>query len=260
MATNPKSETQNPNLKHRRVLLKLSGQALLGEAEYGIDERVLDAYTVEVRQAVEAGVELAIVIGGGNIFRGVENATRGMTRANADYMGMLATVINAMALQDRLEQGGLETRLLSSIKMEEIAEPFIRRRAIRHLEKGRVVIFGAGTGNPYFTTDTAAALRALEIDAEMLLKGTRVDGVFTADPEKDASAERFASIYGGAAIERNLRVMDMTAFTLCRESGMPITVFNMSRPGNLLRVLEGEPIGTLVHWNEAHAAADGAPA
>ncbi len=248
-AQNPKSK-----IRYRRVLLKLSGEALLGKARYGIDEAVLRAYTRDIEQAVEAGVELAVVIGGGNIFRGMKAATRGMTRANADYMGMLATMINAMALQDILEQAGLETRLLSPIKMEEIAEPFIRRRAIRHLEKGRVVIFGAGTGNPYFTTDTAAALRALEIDAEVLLKGTRVDGVFTADPEKDASAERFSVIHGQEVLRRDLRVMDMTALTLCRESGMPVIVFNMNEPGNLLRVLRGEALGTRVHWDEETAA------
>lgn len=253
------SQASTDGLAYRRVLLKLSGEALLGRASYGIDDDVLRAYTRDIERAVEAGAELAVVIGGGNIFRGVENATRGMTRANADYMGMLATMMNAMALQDVLEQAGLETRLLSSIKMEEIAEPFIRRRAIRHLEKGRVVIFGAGTGNPYFTTDTAAALRALEIDAEVLLKGTRVDGVFTADPERDPSAERFDEVHGLEVIRRDLRVMDMTAFTLCRESSMPIVVFNMNEPGNLLRVMQGEPLGTRVHWDEAPAPS-GAPA
>ncbi|MDX1546061.1 MAG: UMP kinase [Rhodothermales bacterium] len=195
------------------------------------------------------GGEVAIVIGGGNIFRGV-NATQGMKRAHADYMGMLATMINAMALQDALEQIGLHTRLQSSIKMEEIAEPFIRRRAIRHLEKGRVVIFGAGTGNPYFTTDTAAALRALEIDADVLMKGTRVDGVYTADPERDPAARRFTRIHGSDVLRRDLRVMDLTAFTLCRESGMPIIVFDMNTPGNLLRVARGEAAGTLVHWSD----------
>ncbi len=248
---NPESKTRSPKLKYRRVLLKLSGEALLGATSYGIDEAVLRAYTRDIKEAVEAGAELAVVIGGGNIFRGLKDATRGMTRANADYMGMLATMINAMALQDILEQAGLETRLLSSIKMEEIAEPFIRRRAMRHLEKGRVVIFGAGTGNPYFTTDTAAALRALEIDAEVLLKGTRVDGVFTADPETDDEAELFGRIHGREVIRRDLRVMDMTAFTLCHESSMPIIVFNMNEPGNLRRVLQGEHVGTLVHWQEA---------
>jgi uridylate kinase len=176
---------------------------------------------------------------------------KGMTRAHADYMGMLATMINAMALQDALEQQGVQTRLQSSIKMEEIAEPFIRRRAMRHLEKGRVVIFGAGTGNPYFTTDTAAALRGLEIDADVILKGTRVSGVFSADPEQDPTAERFTSIYGGEVIRRDLRVMDMTAFTLCQESRLPILVFDMGEPGNLVRVLKGESVGTVVHWDES---------
>lgn len=243
----------NGTLRYRRVLLKLSGEALLGKQSYGIDEAVLTAYAGEVRQAAEAGLEIAIVIGGGNIFRGVNNATKGMTRSHADYMGMLATMINAMALQDALEQAGLQTRLQSSIKMEEIAEPFIRRRATRHLEKGRIVIFGAGTGNPYFTTDTAAALRGLEIEADVLLKGTRVDGIFTADPEKDPDAELYHRLHGSEAIERNLRVMDMTAFTLCRESGLPIIVFNMNEPGNLLRVVQGEQVGTLVHWDEQPA-------
>ena len=236
-------------LRYRRVMLKLSGEALLGGRPYGINYDVLDAYAAEAKAAVEAGAELAIVIGGGNIFRGVANAKKGMKRAHADYMGMLATMINAMALQDALEQVGLQTRLLSSIKMEEIAEPFIRRRAIRHLEKGRVVIFGAGTGNPYFTTDTAAALRALEIDADVILKGTRVDGIYTADPEKDADAVRLRRVYGGDVIERDLKVMDMTAFTLCRESGLPIIVFDMNERGNLRRIIGGAEIGTLVYWN-----------
>jgi uridylate kinase len=222
----------------------------MGEKAFGIDENMLKQYATEVQEAVEGGAEIAIVIGGGNIFRGVNNASQGMTRAHADYMGMLATMINAMALQDALEQIGVHTRLQSSIKMEEIAEPFIRRRAIRHLEKGRVVIFGAGTGNPYFTTDTAAALRALEIEADVLLKGTRVNGVFTADPEKDASAQRYDSLHGSEAIGRDLRVMDMTAFTLCKESGMPIIVFNMNERHNLSRVIAGERIGTVVHWDD----------
>lgn len=236
---------------YTRVLLKLSGEALLGaDREFGIDETVIRNYAQEIKRAVSLGAELAIVIGGGNIFRGVQNAMKGMTRAHADYMGMLATMINGMALQDALEQVGLQTRLQSSIKMEEIAEPFIRRRAIRHLEKGRVVIFGAGTGNPYFTTDTAAALRGLEIDAEMIMKGTRVNGVFTADPEEDASAERFVQIHGDEMIRRNLQVMDMTALTLCRESSMPLRIFDMGTRGNLTRILQGEPVGTQVHWNE----------
>ena len=249
------------SLEHQRVLLKLSGEALLGGSrDFGIDETVLRNYANEVKSAVEAGAEVAVVIGGGNIFRGVENAMQGMTRAHADYMGMLATMINAMALQDAFEQVDLVTRLQSSIKMEEIAEPFIRRRAIRHLEKGRVVIFGAGTGHPYFTTDTAAALRGLEIDADVILKGTRVDGVFTADPEEDPSAERFERIYGGEVIERDLQVMDMTALTLCQESKMPIIVFNMAASRNLRRLLEGETVGTRVHWDEAKAATERVPA
>lgn len=237
-------------LHYKRVLLKLSGEALLGEKSFGIDEQVLNEYAREIKSVVDAGVEVAIVIGGGNIFRGVNNASNGMTRAHADYMGMLATMINAMALQDALEQAGVYTRLQSSIKMEQIAEPFIRRRAMRHLEKRRVVIFGAGTGNPYFTTDTAAALRALEIDADVILKGTRVDGVFTNDPEKDPNAQRFKTIHGNEVISRDLKVMDMTAFTLCRESDMPIIVFNMNVPGNLKRVVGGESVGTLVHWTD----------
>ncbi|MEX1055348.1 MAG: UMP kinase [Rhodothermales bacterium] len=240
--------------RYERVLLKLSGEALLGRKLYGIDEEVLQAYAREIQSVVEDGTQIAIVIGGGNIFRGVQNASSGMTRAHADYMGMLATMINAMALQDALEQVNVQTRLQSSIKMEEIAEPFIRRRAIRHLEKRRVVIFGAGTGNPYFTTDTAAALRALEIDADVLLKGTRVDGVFDADPEKEPTAVRFDEILGTDAISRDLRVMDMTAFTLCRESGLPIIVFNMNEPGNLKRIVHGERVGTLVHWGDQRTA------
>ena len=238
-------------LRYKRVLLKLSGEALQGHKEFGIDGTVLKQYASTVKAAVQMGVELAIVIGGGNIFRGID-ATGGMKRAHADYMGMLATMINAMALQDALEQEGLNTRLQSSIHMHEIAEPFIRRRAIRHLEKGRIVIFGAGTGNPYFTTDTAASLRALEIDADVIMKGTRVDGIFSADPEKDPNAERFSEIDGSEVIRRNLKVMDMTAFTLCRESEVPIIVFNMNAPDNLIRVLKGEEIGTLVHWNGKH--------
>ena len=222
----------------------------MGTKAFGIDETVLDAYAAEIRKVVDAGVELAIVIGGGNIFRGVNNATKGMTRSHADYMGMLATMINAMALQDALEQANIQTRLQSSLNMDEIAEPFIRRRAMRHLEKGRVVIFGAGTGNPYFTTDTAAALRALEIDADVILKGTRVDGVYSSDPEKDKNATKYSSIHGDQVISKNLKVMDMTAFTLCKESAMPIIVFNMDTGGNLERIVRGESVGTLVHWDQ----------
>ena len=223
----------------------------MGDKAFGIDEDVLRAYAREIREAIGLGIELAVVIGGGNIFRGVNNATKGMTRSHADYMGMLATMINAMALQDALEQENVYTRLQSALNMDEVAEPFIRRRAMRHLEKGRVVIFGAGTGNPYFTTDTAASLRALEIEADVILKGTRVDGVYSADPEKDQSAVRYAEIHGNDVIARDLKVMDMTAFTLCRESDMPIIIFNMDEGGNLLRLVRGESIGTLVHWKES---------
>jgi uridylate kinase len=255
------SGNDHQDLQYQRVLLKLSGEALLGgERAFGIDEAVLRSYAEEVRKAVELGAEVAIVIGGGNIFRGVENAMQGMTRAHADYMGMLATMINGMALQDAFEQVDLVTRLQSSIKMEEIAEPFIRRRAIRHLEKGRVVIFGAGTGNPYFTTDTAAALRGLEIDADVILKGTRVDGVFTSDPEENEDAERFLRIHGQEVLQRDLRVMDRTALTLCQESEMPIIVFNMGAEGNLSRLLAGETVGTRVHWDETEEMAERVPA
>ncbi len=233
---------------YKRVLIKLSGEALLGGQTFGIDSRVLTAWAKDLKAVVHSGVELAIVIGGGNIFRGVMTTTSGMTRAHGDYMGMLATMINAMALQDALEQLDLETRLLSSIKMEEIAEPFIRRRAIRHLQKSRVVIFGGGTGNPYFTTDTAAALRALEIDANVLIKATRVDGIYSADPELHEKAEHFAEITGHEVIRRGLRVMDKTAFTLCEESKMPIVVCNMNEPGNLQRIVFGEKVGSYVHW------------
>ena len=206
----------------------------------------LTAYANEIKSAVDFGVEVAIVIGGGNIFRGVQVEGQGLDRVQGDYMGMLATVINAMALQSALENEGVYTRLTSAIKMEQIAEPFIRRRAIRHLEKGRVVIFGAGTGNPYFTTDTAASLRAVEIEADVILKGTRVDGIYTADPEKDASATRYDEISFTDAIKRNLKVMDMTAFTLCQENALPIIVFDMNKPGNLAQIVKGKSIGTLV--------------
>jgi len=234
---------------YKRVLVKLSGESLLGDQSYGIDAQVLTDWAGDLKTVVDQGIELAIVIGGGNIFRGVQTTTHGMTRAHGDYMGMLATMINAMALQDALEQLELKTRLLSSIKMAEIAEPFIRRRAIRHLEKGRVVIFGAGTGNPYFTTDTAAALRALEIDAEVLLKATRVDGIYSADPEITQQAELYSDITGAEVIQRGLRVMDKTAFTLCEESKMPIVVFNMNTRGNLQRIIFGENVGSTVHWD-----------
>ncbi|PCJ64669.1 MAG: UMP kinase [Bacteroidetes bacterium] len=234
-------------MTYKRILLKLSGEALLGEKEFGIDSRILAMYAREIKSAVDLGVEVAIVIGGGNIFRGVSGVEGGMKdRANADYMGMLATMINAMALQGALENEGVYTRLLSAIKMEQIAEPFIRRKAIRHLQKGRVVIFGAGTGNPYFTTDTAASLRAVEIEADVILKGTRVDGIYTADPEKDKTATRFDEISFTEAIKRNLKVMDMTAFTLCQENNVPIVVFDMNKTGNLVDLVQGKKIGTLV--------------
>jgi uridylate kinase len=230
-------------MTYKRILLKLSGEALLGEKEFGIDSSILAMYAREIKSVVDAGIE----IGGGNIFRGVSGVEGGMKdRANADYMGMLATVINAMALQGALENEGVYTRLTSAIKMEQIAEPFIRRKAIRHLEKGRVVIFGAGTGNPYFTTDTAASLRAVEMEADVILKGTRVDGIYTADPEKDDTATKYDKISFTEAIKRNLKVMDMTAFTLCQENQLPIIVFDMNKPGNLLSVVQGNQIGTLV--------------
>jgi uridylate kinase len=231
-------------------MLKLSGEALLGDKAFGIDHDVLGQYAADVKEAVDAGAEVALVIGGGNIFRGVSpQGSQMSSRAHADYMGMLATMINGMALQDALERVGLHTRLISAIDMNEIAEPFIRRRAIRHLEKGRVVVFGAGTGHPFFSTDTAAALRASEIDAEVILKGTRVPGVFTADPETDESAQRYESIYGGEMIQRDLQVMDLTAVTLAKESGLPLIVFDMNTPGTFTRILRGEPVGTTVHWD-----------
>ena len=250
----PEADDEHPTttggLRYRRVLLKLSGEALLGDREFGIDHGVLGRYAADVKEAVDAGAQVALVIGGGNIFRGVSPQGAQMSsRAHADYMGMLATMINAMALQDALEAVGLHTRLVSAIDMNEIAEPFIRRRAIRHLEKGRVVVFGAGTGHPYFSTDTAAALRAAEVDAEVILKGTRVDGVFTADPETDLAAQRYSAIHGAEVIQRDLKVMDLTAVTLAKESGLPLIVFDMNRAGALTRVLRGEAVGTTVHWD-----------
>ncbi|MCB0429620.1 MAG: UMP kinase [Flavobacteriales bacterium] len=235
-------------MKYKRVLLKLSGEALMGQKSFGIDNTRLNQYASEIRSVVELGVELAVVVGGGNIFRGIEASKGGIDRVHADYMGMLATVINGMALQSALESIGLQTRLLSAIKMEQICEPFIRRRAVRHLEKGRVVIFGAGTGNPYFTTDTAATLRAIEIEADIILKGTRVDGVYTADPEKDATATRYDKVTFAEVYEKELNVMDMTAFTLCNENKLPIIVFDINAPGNLSRIVQGESVGTLVEF------------
>ena len=232
--------------KYKRILLKLSGEALMGDKSFGFDNGVIAQYASDIKSIVELGVQVAIVIGGGNIYRGMNEAETGIERAHGDYMGMLATVINGMAMQAGLEKIGVYTRLQSAIKMEQIAEPYIRRRAIRHVEKGRVVIFGAGTGNPYFTTDTAGSLRAIEINAEVILKGTRVDGIYTADPEKVPTAEKFETITFQECISRNLRVMDMTAFTLCMENQLPIIVFDMNKPGNLLRVVRGEKVGTLV--------------
>jgi uridylate kinase len=231
---------------HKRILLKLSGEALLGEKAFGIDRTFMDYLAAELREIHELETEIAVVVGGGNIFRGVSDTARGMDRVSADHMGMLATVINALAMQDRLEQQGLFTRVMSAIKMEEIAEPYIRRRAIRHLEKGRVVILAAGTGNPYFTTDTAAALRAVEIGAEVILKGTKVDGVFTGDPMKDPSATRYDSLTYMDVLNQGLKVMDSTAVSLCMDNKLPIVVFNFTRRGELRRLILGEPVGTLV--------------
>jgi uridylate kinase len=233
-------------MKYKRVLLKLSGEALMGDKQFGIDNKIINDYADEIKKICDAKVEVAIVIGGGNIFRGVQAERGGMDRTQGDYMGMLATMINSMALQAALDKLGIYTRLQSAIEMKEIAEPFIKRRAVRHLEKGRVVIFGAGTGSPYFTTDSAAALRAIEIDADVILKGTRVDGIYTADPEKDKSATKFDTITFDEAYQRGLNVMDMTAFTLCKENDLPIIVFDMNQKGNLMKVVSGEKIGTLV--------------
>ncbi|MGB1103033.1 MAG: UMP kinase [Crocinitomicaceae bacterium] len=233
-------------MKYKRILLKLSGEALMGDKQFGIDNNRLDDYATEIKQLHDEGVEIAIVIGGGNIFRGVQAEDGGMDRTQGDYMGMLATMINSMALQTALEKQGLYTRLQSAIEMKEIAEPFIKRRAVRHLEKGRVVIFGAGTGNPYFTTDSAAALRAIEMEADVILKGTRVDGIYTSDPEKNPDAEKYGSLTFDDAYNKGLNVMDMTAFTLCKENDVPIIVFDMNKEGNLRKVVSGEKIGTLV--------------
>lgn len=219
----------------------------MGSQQYGIDPNRLEQYALEIKKVHDLGVEVAIVIGGGNIFRGVQAESAGIDRVQGDYMGMLATVINAMALQGTLEKNEMYTRLMSGLKMEQVCEPFIRRRAIRHLEKGRVVIFGAGLGNPYFTTDSTASLRAIEIEADVVLKGTRVDGVYTADPEKDSSATRFESISFQEVYEKGLNVMDMTAFTLCQENNLPIIVFDMNKPGNLLNLIEGQTVGTLIN-------------
>ncbi|MGY5850757.1 UMP kinase [Salegentibacter sp. F14] len=234
-------------MQYKRILLKLSGEALMGDRQYGIDPIRLAEYAKEIKSVTDKGVEVAIVIGGGNIFRGVAGASKGMDRVQGDHMGMLATVINGLALQGALEDAEVQTRLQSAIHINEVAEPFIRRRAIRHLEKGRVVIFGGGTGNPYFTTDSAAVLRAIEIHADVILKGTRVDGIYTADPEKDTKATKFDYITFDDVIRKGLKVMDTTAFTLSQENELPIIVFDMNTPGNLLRVVTGENIGTKVN-------------
>ncbi|MDF2453896.1 MAG: uridylate kinase [Bacteroidota bacterium] len=233
-------------MKYKRILLKLSGESLMGNKGFGIDQQRLMEYAAEIKNAYDAGCQVAIVIGGGNIFRGIQAEKGGMDRVHGDYMGMLATVINSMAIQSALEGLGVQTRLQSAIKMEQICEPFIRRKAVRHLEKGRVVIFGAGTGNPYFTTDSAAALRAIEIEANVILKGTRVDGIYTADPEKDPSATKYSSISYDECYNKGLEVMDLTAFTLCKENNLPIIVFDMNKKGNLQNLLNGEKVGTIV--------------
>lgn len=233
-------------MKYKRILLKLSGESLMGTKQFGIDHERLGEYAEQIKEIVNLGIQVAVVIGGGNIFRGIQAEQGGMDRVHGDYMGMLATMINSMALQSALEKKGVETRLQSAIKMEQICEPFIRRKAVRHLEKNRVVIFGAGTGNPYFTTDTAATLRAIEIEADVVLKGTRVDGIYTADPEKDKNATKYNTITFNEVYEKGLEVMDMTAFTLCKENKLPIIIFDMNKPGNLKKITDGEKVGTLV--------------
>ncbi|SEP77613.1 uridylate kinase [Hyunsoonleella jejuensis] len=234
-------------MKYKRILLKLSGEALMGNRQYGIDPERLAEYAQDIKTITDKGVQVAIVIGGGNIFRGVAGASNGMDRVQGDHMGMLATVINGLALQSALEDAQIPTRLQTAIKINEVAEPFIRRKAMRHLEKGRVVIFGGGTGNPYFTTDSAAVLRAIEIEADVILKGTRVDGIYNTDPEKDSSAIKFNSISFDDVLKKGLKVMDTTAFTLSQENNLPIIVFDMNKPGNLLKVVSGEAIGTEVN-------------
>jgi len=233
-------------MKYKRILLKLSGESLMGDRQYGIDNKQVLQYAHDIKSVYDKGIEIAIVVGGGNIFRGLSAEKSGMERAQADYMGMLATVINCMALQNALESIGVDTRLQSAIKMEQICEPYIRRRAMHHLEVGKIVIFGAGTGNPYFTTDTAASLRAIEIKADVVLKGTRVDGIYTADPEKDPSATRYDEISFQEVYDKGLNVMDMTAITLCQENNLPIIVFDMNKEGNFMKITNGDPIGTLV--------------
>ena len=234
-------------MSYNRILLKLSGEALLGERTHGVDPKRILAYSKEIKEIVDAGIELAIVIGGGNIFRGVSGASNGIDRVQADYMGMLATVINGLALQSSLEELSVQTRLQTAVKIEAVAEPYIKRKAVRHLEKKRVVIFGAGTGNPFFTTDSAAVLRAIEINADAILKGTRVDGIYNIDPEKNKDAVKFEKLSYDEAIDKKLKVMDSTAFTLSQENNLPIVVFNMNKPGNLKKIIEGKPVGTIVN-------------
>jgi len=234
-------------MKYKRILLKLSGEALIGNKNFGIDSNKLENYSDEIKNIQNLGIEVAIVIGGGNIYRGIESEKTGIDRVQGDYMGMLATVINCMALQSFLEKIGCDTRLLSGFNIDQVCEPFIRRKAIRHLEKNRIVIFGAGLGKPYFTTDSTASLRAIEIEADIVLKGTRVDGVYNSDPEKSSSAKKFNEISFDDVYKKNLNIMDMTAFTLCKENNLPIIVFDMNKPGNLIKIIEGKKIGTLIY-------------
>ncbi|MDP2755810.1 MAG: UMP kinase [Nitrospirota bacterium] len=237
------------NLIYKRILLKISGEAMMGDKGYGIDSSTVDFIAKEIKEAVSSGVEVAVVIGGGNIFRGVEASVKGMERASADYMGMLATVINALALQNHLEKHGVPTRVQSAIEMKELTEPYIRRKAMRHLEKGRTVIFAAGTGNPYFTTDTAAALRAMEIGAEVILKATKVDGIYSSDPMKDPTAKKYSTVAYIDVLKRGLSIMDSTAVSLCMDNNLPIVVFNLRGKGNIRKIIEGKKIGTLVRLN-----------
>ena len=234
------------NMKYKRILLKLSGESLMGDIGYGIDSNMLSYFANEIHKVVNKGIEIAVVIGGGNIYRGIQSEGAGFDRVQGDHMGMLATIINGMALQSALESLSIQTRLLTAIRMEQVAEPYIRRKAMRHLQKGRVVIFGGGTGNPYFTTDTAGVLRAIEIEADIILKGTRVNGIYSADPEKDLDAKMFNEINFNEILEKKLNVMDLTAFTLCQENNLPIRVFNMNSEGNLYKVCKGDSVGTLV--------------
>ncbi|MEC7895151.1 MAG: UMP kinase [Bacteroidota bacterium] len=234
-------------MKYKRILLKLSGEALIGNKNFGIDSNKLENYSNEIKNIQNLGIEIAIVIGGGNIYRGIESEKTGIDRVQGDYMGMLATVINCMALQSFLEKIGCDTRLLSGFNIDQVCEPFIRRKAIRHLEKNRIVIFGAGLGKPYFTTDSTASLRAIEIEADIVLKGTRVDGVYNSDPEISSSAKKFNEISFDDVYKKNLNIMDMTAFTLCKENNLPIIVFDMNKPGNLIKIIEGKKIGTLIY-------------